>query len=202
MERFRLICTLPDRFPTKQGLKHSNHLDNRFGITFSQTDFQQNKDWNRNHRTDLFVALLLPDRFPTKQGLKLGAAIKEKLKRDCSQTDFQQNKDWNQPTAVHFVTNLTLPDRFPTKQGLKHKMGKISGSISLAPRPISNKTRIETPIWKIYIVHKIQLPDRFPTKQGLKRCSGSFILFASHSQTDFQQNKDWNFHVIEVLQCF
>ena len=60
----------------------------------SQTDFQQNKDWNIHTCQALPGQTLLPDRFPTKQGLKLKNAVWLSF-ITSSQTDFQQNKDWN-----------------------------------------------------------------------------------------------------------
>ena len=88
--------------------------------------------------------MVLPDRFPTKQGLKLNYKCKIGDWNYSSQTDFQQNKDWNMMLFKLALLNL------------------------MTPRPISNKTRIET--WRI----------------------GAVISWLRFSQTDFQQNKDWN----------
>ena len=62
---------LPDRFPTKQGLKQIRYKANQKGKFHSQTDFQQNKDWNKHYFIPINQNPFLPDRFPTKQGLKL-----------------------------------------------------------------------------------------------------------------------------------
>ena len=187
-----LVVTLPDRFPTKQGLKLSGYLIRFHMAGFSQTDFQQNKDWNAVNPLSFVAPILLPDRFPTKQGLK--------------------------PTAAFQAVRCpSLPDRFPTKQGLKQDLHAKTKILKLSPRPISNKTRIETQVfeerfaafvnsqtdfqqnkdWNYYFCFTksftIFLPDRFPTKQGLKLKTCS--LYQTHrigSQTDFQQNKDWN----------
>ena len=160
--------------------------------SISQTDFQQNKDWNKNEMFTIFCQNALPDRFPTKQGLKPGIRIprpalpvtprpisnktrietrrKPHLRamsvrsqtdfqqnKDWnffqrrwmgllvfSQTDFQQNKDWNPAQAAMPPKNASLPDRFPTKQGLKQSYILGLQCFKLSPRPISNKTRIET----------------------------------------------------------
>ena len=112
---------------------------------------------------------------------------------------------------------MQLPDRFPTKQGLKQIYLLLENVAALSPRPISNKTRIETNYsqqkqlrktysqtdfqqnkdWNKYFYvfwHKLKtLPDRFPTKQGLKRFKATkYLRNKGISQTDFQQNKDWN----------
>ena len=61
---------LPDRFPTKQGLKQTNGNPLVLADELSQTDFQQNKDWNASAESRKHNQQVLPDRFPTKQGLK------------------------------------------------------------------------------------------------------------------------------------
>ena len=70
-----------------------------------------------------------------------------------------------------------LPDRFPTKQGLKLSKNKKKAIALTTPRPISNKTRIETSLLvNVAIIDKL-LPDRFPTKQGLKHHNPVFVEF-------------------------
>ena len=44
-------------------------------VATSQTDFQQNKDWNPNIGGSTQIQVTLPDRFPTKQGLKQVIAV-------------------------------------------------------------------------------------------------------------------------------
>ena len=136
------------------------------------------------------ISVFLPDRFPTKQGLKLyfGCGL---------------------------MLRVLLPDRFPTKQGLKLAWDRFAALKSRTPRPISNKTRIETTLAVGCERSSPKLPDRFPTKQGLKRkpqtdLTNAYALpdrFPTKqglklilerlrdeadyiSQTDFQQNKD------------
>ena len=65
--------------------------------------------------------LRLPDRFPTKQGLK-------------------------QIQLYGYNKLCYLPDRFPTKQGLKQEGVEQKDIAKISPRPISNKTRIETAV--------------------------------------------------------
>ena len=114
------------------------------GLMYSQTDFQQNKDWN--------IVIHCADTYSYMD----------------SQTDFQQNKDWNKVIEIVYKVKIKLPDRFPTKQGLKQAAETGAKSCGRTPRPISNKTRIETFIEAEKQATKNSLPDRFPTKQGLK----------------------------------
>ena len=141
-----------------------------------------------------------------------------------SQTDFQQNKDWNWSGYGVLFWSCGLPDRFPTKQGLKQIIFKTFKHTIKSPRPISNKTRIETysfnninttllilpdrfptkqglkPYKAVTTKTENSLPDRFPTKQGLKPVINSISPHINTiSQTDFQQNKDWNF-IVKIVR--
>ena len=244
----KLVCTywkaywseLPDRFPTKQGLKlqesffffkpefpprpisNKTRIETKISRRFerqqrsSQTDFQQNKDWNKRQKRWTIITQKLPDRFPTKQGLKrnyyrrpIGYGVlpdrfptKQGLKLDQQEI---LDATSGAPRPISNKTRIetamiarnrmmgnALPDRFPTKQGLKHASREEYIVNTTTPRPISNKTRIETYHLPPMALHWQPLPDRFPTKQGLKHNHNTRRHRSAYSQTDFQQNKDWN----------
>ena len=185
--------------------------------TISQTDFQQNKDWNPFLLCCVSFPQWTPRPISNKTRIETTWALALRPPAVYSQTDFQQNKDWNFICQPANCRACYLPDRFPTKQGLKQQwIIKLNNAVP-PPRPISNKTRIETrqlselnkgiadsqtdfqqnKDWNNTISQTTalpnRLPDRFPTKQGLKqRFQLGFDCKKIRSQTDFQQNKDWN----------
>ena len=67
----------------------------RFVKVFSQTDFQQNKDWNCSPDGLINETGLTPRPISNKTRIETQSNnILAAVQRD-SQTDFQQNKDWN-----------------------------------------------------------------------------------------------------------
>ena len=114
------------------------------------------------------------------------------MKQTFSQTDFQQNKDWNWLNTVLQSDWKLLPDRFPTKQGLKLLFLIVCQIPTRTPRPISDKTRIETVHG---FSHEIEISDSQTDFQQNKDWNFIKTLDSeelANSQTDFQQNKDWN----------
>ena len=61
----------------------------------SQTEFQNNKDWNYVPSDLAIFRAALTDRIPEQQGLKHFACYIKSGLYDNSQTEFQNNKDWN-----------------------------------------------------------------------------------------------------------
>ena len=88
---------------------------------------------------------------------------------NISQTDFQQNKDWN----IGWVCIRRWPNP--------------------SPRPISNKTRIETRVGVFKIAAAVNSQTDFQQNKDWNKNWAVASPFDSSSQTDFQQNKDWNF---------
>ena len=65
----------------------------------SQTEFQNNKDWNRQKYFGVSNTDNLTDRIPKQQGLK-PSIFSGNTCSVCSQTEFQNNKDWNYTRTI------------------------------------------------------------------------------------------------------
>jgi len=135
----------------------------------SETEIQQNKDWNLWYMVDNMFKDWVRNGNPTKQGLKLLIPNKTKIIFITeSETEIQQNKDWNCVVLHTFF-------------------------ICWGPKRKSNKTRIET--GKTLIVAWALLLSETEIQQN-KDWNLYIFKWApkvwESSETEIQQNKDWN----------
>ena len=69
------------------------------GPWFSQTEFQNNKDWNFEfQRLNHYFLEISQTEFQNNKDWNLFCVF-QGLELSCSQTEFQNNKDWNDATA-------------------------------------------------------------------------------------------------------
>ena len=71
----------------------------------SQTDFQQNKDWNVSKINAIQNIKHTPRPISNKTRIETRLAILQNIDSQDSQTDFQQNKDWNPPAAAGWFSH-------------------------------------------------------------------------------------------------
>ena len=96
----------------------------RFWVRESETEIQQNKDWNKISAEAEDSVYASPKRKSSKTRIETLFFVWSKKGLQKSETEIQQNKDWNLCILELTVTVLvTVRNGNPAKQGLKQRCG-------------------------------------------------------------------------------